>query len=450
MANFNLRQKHGEWYCVCSFRDQNNARKERWIPLKLAVKDNTKREAQNLVLALSEPGAFDPGDLLLSNETMKRLGLYPFDDSWHVMRSGPKVVVKPQMGRPKVYAPIETLGTREINAGQTELKRGKRMLFGDYLAIWYGINKNKWAVTTQASLERQIYHRLIPYFNEEKITLTGLKPEDIESFYRTLMEEGNSGNTVCHYHETIRSALQYAFKKGYIDINVADRVDKPGKGDFRGSFYNEEELQKLFEATKNTNLDFPVHMAAFYGLRREEICGLKWDSIDFQYKAITIKSTITEATVKGKYQLILRDSTKNSSSFRTLPMTDRTMQILLDMKARREKMEKIFGNRYNHDFDEYVCCFENGDIIRPGWITANFPKLLEDNHLRKIRFHDLRHSCATLLRHEGIPMEEISKWLGHSSTQTTERVYAHYDEEGKKTTLDALKKALEKDDPEMK
>ncbi len=155
-------------------------------------------------------------------------------------------------------------------------------------------------------------------------------------------------------------------------------------------------------------------MAAYYGLRREEVCGLKWDAIDFQYKTVTIKHTIYEAHVDGQYQLFLRDTTKNKSSFRTLPLSNTTVDLLLSMKEKQEKMKRLFGNRYNDYFDDYIYVFENGDIIRPGWVSASFKKLLDDNGLPHIRFHDLRHSCATLLRHEGVPMEDISKWLGHS------------------------------------
>lgn len=93
--------------------------------------------------------------------------------------------------------------------------------------------------------------------------------------------------------------------------------------------------------------------------------------------------------------------------------------------------------------DDYIYCFENGDLVRPNWVTYSFRKLLDDNGMRRIRFHDLRHSCATLLRHQGVRMEDISKWLGHSNLLTTEQVYAHYDESAKDDTLKAISNALD-------
>lgn len=117
---------------------------------------------------------------------------------------------------------------------------------------------------------------------------------------------------------------------------------------------------------------------------------------------------------------------------------------------REEKMKLLFGNRYNHEFDDYIYVFENGDLVRPNWVTACFKRLLDDNNMPHIRFHDLRHSCATLLRHQGVPMEDISKWLGHSNLLTTEQVYAHYDDMKKSTTLKALSSALDNDKDDKK
>ena len=117
---------------------------------------------------------------------------------------------------------------------------------------------------------------------------------------------------------------------------------------------------------------------------------------------------------------------------------------------RQEKMKLLFGNRYNHEFDDYIYVFENGDLVRPNWVTACFKRLLDDNNMPHIRFHDLRHSCATLLRHQGVPMEDISKWLGHSNLLTTEQVYAHYDDMKKSTTLKALSSAVDNDKDDKK
>lgn len=102
---------------------------------------------------------------------------------------------------------------------------------------------------------------------------------------------------------------------------------------------------------------------------------------DFQYKTITIKHTVIETSNGKEYQLFLKDTTKNKKSLRTLPLSDATVDTLLKMKQRQEKMKLLFGNRYNHEFDDYIYVFENGDLVRPNWVTACFKRLLDDNNM---------------------------------------------------------------------
>jgi integrase len=439
---YNLREKHGDWYCVVEWRDEQYHRKERWIPLRIRVSDERKRDAALLVKKIEASKGFNPDSVDETNRMLAKFGLFQYDCGWHILKNV-NTLRDEKTGKPILYNGEDSLSPEVLNDALERLKRGKKMLFGDFLVVWFSIHREELAEGTIQTLGHHVFKSIGPWFNAHKITLTDLEPEDIESFYR---EKGQTvtSNTLRHYHATIRSALQFAFQRGYVVNNVADRVTKPKKTIYKGSFYNEEQLKTLFTAAKDTNLEFAVHMASYYGLRREEVCGLRWDAIDFQYKTMTIKHTVCEAKVNGVYQLFLRDTTKNKSSFRTLPLSDSTMELLLARKEKQERLKTAFGTRYNHDFDDYIYVFENGDIIRPGWLTSSFRKLLKDNNLPLIRFHDLRHSCATLLRHEGVAMEDISKWLGHSNLLTTEQVYAHYDDSLKEGTLKAVSRALDK------
>jgi integrase len=437
----NLREKHGEYYAVFSYKDIDHVRREKWIPLKLKVREHDKRKAEELLAEMEKPGGFDPNDLASTNHLLSSLGLYTFSDSWRIDRQG--VSQRKPVGRPIISLPTPNMPEKEIGDLMSALKHGRKVLFGTFLKMWFNIHKDSIELNSQASLRSNVFHIIAPWFDAQHITLSGIQPEDLEAFYRERMAAGTSSNTCRHYHGTIRCALQYAFKRGFVVNNVADRVEKPKKGLFKASVYNEEELQWLFEAAKGTNMEFAVLMGAYYGLRREEVCGLKWNAIDFQYKTITIKHTVGECVVNGKQMLVLRDTTKTKSSFRTLPLSDFISDKLLEMKVKQDKMKELFGSRYNHQFDDYIYVFENGDLVRPNWVTANFGKLLEDNGMTKIRFHDLRHSCATLLRHEGVPMEDIQKWLGHSEITTTEGIYAHFDDTQNVKTLAKISGALD-------
>ena len=106
-------------------------------------------------------------------------------------------------------------------------------------------------------------------------------------------------------------------------------------------------------------------------------------------------------------------------------------QIFLNMKKYQGYYREICGNCYNNEFSEYVYVNEMGDLIKPGYITQKFSKILEDNGFRHIRFHDLRHSCATILHKSGIGMKDIQMWLGHSNIGTTSDIYTHFDDDSK-------------------
>lgn len=127
-------------------------------------------------------------------------------------------------------------------------------------------------------------------------------------------------NSVIHYHANIHKALKYAVKIELIDSNPADKVERPKKDRFVGSFYDSGEVQRLFEATKGTKLEIPIFLGAFYGLRRSEALGLKWNAIEFQNNTITIRHTVTSCTIDGKRVQVAQDTTKTKSSMRTLPL----------------------------------------------------------------------------------------------------------------------------------
>jgi integrase len=127
---------------------------------------------------------------------------------------------------------------------------------------------------------------------------------------------------------------------------------------------------------------------------------------------------------------------------RTLPLVPVFKEKLLKLKEQQEEYKRVCGRCYNKKYLEYICVDEMGTLISPHYLTASFPKLLEKNNLRHIRFHDLRHSCASLLLANGVPMKQIQEWLGHSDFSTTANVYAHLDYNSKLSSADAMVNGL--------
>lgn len=168
--------------------------------------------------------------------------------------------------------------------------------------------------------------------------------------------------------------------------------------------------------------------------------GLQYDAIDFENKTITIKHTVTNASVGGKRVLVQKDRTKNKSSYRTLPLIEEIEELLLKEKSKQESNKKLFGNTYKNK-GNYIFADEEGKLIKPDRVSRRFKKLLQDNGLKVIRFHDLRHSCATLLLAKGISLDDIQVWLGHSSRATTE-IYANNMVLDKTTSANTIANAL--------
>ena len=129
-------------------------------------------------------------------------------------------------------------------------------------------------------------------------------------------------------------------------------------------------------------------------------------------------------------------------TMRTLPLVPFMRERLLTLKEEQQENRRLCGRSYIKDYLEYVCVNEIGDLIKPHYVTESFPKLLKAKGMRQIRYHDLRHSCASLLLANGVPMKQIQEWLGHSDFGAAANIYAHLDYSSKLTSADAMLNGL--------
>ena len=381
MVAGHLREKSGYYYAVLNYTDSLGKRKTKWISTGLTVKGNKKRAEAILMDA-----------------------------------------------------------RRNFNPEEPKVMNGD-ILFADYMEKWLDIIKSSVAVPTFASYSTTVKKIVAPYFREKEVTLKNLTAKDIQEFYLSELERV-SPSSVIHYHANIHKALKYAVKIDLIDVNPADKVERPKKDRYVGSFYDADEVNALFEAAKGSKLELPILFGAFYGLRRSEAIGLKWDAIDFDQNTITIRHTVTSCDLDGKRVLVASDTTKTKSSMRTLPLVPFMRERLLALKEEQKENRRLCGRSYIKDYLDYVCVNEIGDLIKPHYVTTAFPDLLKANGMRHIRYHDLRHSCASLLLANGVPMKQIQEWLGHSDFSTTANIYAHLDYSSKLTSADAMLNGL--------
>lgn len=223
-----------------------------------------------------------------------------------------------------------------------------------------------------------------------------------------------------------------------IPANVADLVERPKKAIPVPDYYTKEELDTLFKIAEGDPVELAIILASFYGLRRSEIVGLKWKSIDFEKEEFSIKSTVTQVTIDNKTQIIEKDYAKNKSSLRSLPLVKPFADLLLKLKEIQEEYKRVCGNCYCYDYEEYIYVDALGNRIKPNYISNHFSLMLKHNGLRHITFHQLRHSCASLLYANNVPMADIQAWLGHSNISTTASIYTHFDDRRKIESANAI------------
>lgn len=311
------------------------------------------------------------------------------------------------------------------------------MLFSDYIKEWLNSVKNQVAKSTYKGYYDYVNGRMISYFENEEILLRDVSLADIYNYIEHLFSEGLKPNTVKHHRSILSCVFTRAVEQELFEYNFINNL-KPIKSDqYIGNFYKHDELLHLFEVVKDTTIRLEVILASVYGLRREEFLGLKWGAIDFTRKTITIRHTVQRFKINGKTQFVFNDKTKSQSSYRTLPLFNFIEDLLLEYKKMYAEYKKIFGNTYNNDYKDYVCLMPNGELMKPGYLSHTFSKILEDNELKRIRLHDLRHSCATLLIQNKVPVKDIQIWLGHSNIQTT-MIYTHLDETNKEVSAQVL------------
>ena len=281
------------------------------------------------------------------------------------------------------------MAARQSYSEPPKLKPEAEMLFADFIEkVWLPSVRHSIEATTLSSYTYSL-SVVAPYFRERNIKLGELRAKDIEAFYTSQLDRVK-GKTVVKYHANIHSALKYAVRMELIPTNPADIVDRPKMEQFIGSFYDVDEMDDLLVAVRDTKLELAV-MLGFYGLRRSEIVGMKWNAVDFKQNTITIQYTVTSCNLDGKRQIVEKERTKNKSSRRTLPMIPALSEKLLRMKTDQEEYRRLCGKSYNKEYLDFVYVDEMGDRVKPDYISAAFQAVLKKHNLKRVRFHDLRH-----------------------------------------------------------
>ena len=313
--------------------------------------------------------------------------------------------------------------TRAFNEHKVKMDKGTQIMpseytFSQWLDYWYkDIILPQIEETTAYGYRGMIENYLKPQLGE--IRLQKLTARDIQQYYTWLMGEKElSPNTVIKHHNLLTNTLNAAERQEYITKNPMRAVSPPKKRQREAKFYTPEQLGILLDKAVGTRLELPVYICAYLGLRRGELCGLRWGDVDLEHKTITIENTRTQA---GKKEI--EKGTKTASSTRTLYLPDTLCNMLKAAKENQQACRAEYKNAY--DDNDYVVVMEDGRPFRPNYLSELFSKFLADNDLPKIVLHELRHTFASLSNQAGIPAYNIGKALGHSTPATTQKIYTH-------------------------
>lgn len=290
------------------------------------------------------------------------------------------------------------------------------------------------APKTRYEYERFLELRIIPGLGH--LQLSKIKPIHLVEFYSNLQEEGIrldgrgktlSNKTIVHYHRLISVILETAVKWQLIPMNPANKVDPPKVKKTEADFFDENEILQMIEALEAEDIKYKVAVMTTIssGLRLGELMGLKWTHINFDNQTIEIKQSNQYIPGVGT---ITKDP-KNETSKRIISMPVSVMDMInklrIDQVEQRLKCGDKWKNRDDEKNTDFVFTQWDGRPMHPSTPSKWFVKFLENHGLRKITFHQLRHTSATMLINAGLNIRALSSRLGHSNTSTTLNIYSH-------------------------
>lgn len=259
--------------------------------------------------------------------------------------------------------------------------------FYEYMEYWlYNIIKYSVEKDTFNGYKRQVTGRLKEYFTmeEHKRKVKELTAEDLDEFYNHLRKELKN-STIDHYNDNISSAFKYLLKKKRVRYNPTDQINPITIEREEVNTYNAEEVVQLFTILKGDIIELTTIFDGLYGIRRSEIIGLRKQVFDFEEDYFFINHVAIQNDGKDNEEKVyFKDKAKSKKGYRTFPLFEIVKEAVIARFEQIEENKKIFGNSYNHKYDEYLFVHDNGDIIQLNYFTKRFKKIIDRNHLRKI------------------------------------------------------------------
>jgi integrase len=337
-------------------------------------------------------------------------------------------------GRTKKEA-LAKLSQMQRQAAEGTLVVSERTTVEQFCASWLEAIRPSLRPGTWRRYEQYVRVHTVPTLG--RVPLTKLTPQHLQQLYAARLAAGASAQSVVHLHRMLHRALSQAVKWGLISRNIAALVDPPRVERVEFEPLTAEEAGRLLDAAKGDRLEALYVLALTTGLRRGELLGLRWQDIDLDARVLHVRRSL-QIDEDGKWR---SGDPKTKRSRRPVLLVDMAVEALKQHRQHQDHERKVAGELWK----DSTLVFSNtvgGPIWGEDLLKRSFYPLLQRAGLRRVRFHDLRHSTATLLLTCGVHPKIVSEILGHSRISITMDLYTHVSEDMQREAVDRLQELI--------
>jgi len=412
--------KKGYYYIVLNRKDKNGNRKPLWTSTKLPATEENKDEAESKCLSVRIQYSVDlkngVADQTFAHEKPEKNSVQDNSDGEN--------------------HPENPLFADLLNEW-IAFRHPDNIVVGEDFNFDQTIKLNTWA-----GYADNIRHNLYPTFKAYGCTVNEVTPDLLKGHYSFRLKNGKKKATVAKDYTIINQVLNYAISRKMISINPNSAITLHKIEKYNAATLNAEQIQYYLEFIAGDIIEIPILLGGFYGMRRSECVGARESQFDFRHKFFRANHTVTTATIDGEKIYIPSDKLKTDLSNRTYPLIPYVEERVKEKMTEIKELRALCGSSYSTEWLGYLCVHPLGEIIDPGYITNRHSDLLQKAGLPHVRFHDLRHSCVGLMMANGIAIERIRDWVGHSDIRTTVNTYGHLEYQSKKETAEAIQNSL--------
>lgn len=413
--------KKGKLYIVINRKDQDGKRRPLWKSTGLEDSEANREQAEELCLTERIHFSMNLKNGVVENP--KKPVQMPNAANSVTVSGGAKALKNPLMA--------------DMMVEWLKYRHPDNIVVGEGFNFDKPIKLNTWAGYSNM-IERTLYPTFLAY----GCSVKEVTPDLLKGHYAYRLKSGKKKSTVVKDYTIINQVLNYAISKDIIDVNPNSSITLHKIEKYNAATLNAEQMEHYLKFIVGDIIEIPILLGGFYGMRRSECVGTRESQLDFRHSFFRANHTITKVVINKKKIYLPSDKLKTDLSNRTYPLIPYIAERIQAKMKENMELRELCGNCYNKEWLGYICVDQLGEIIDPDYITNRHKKLLRDAGLPHVRFHDLRHSCVGLMMANGVAMERVKDWVGHSDIRTTVNTYGHLEFKSKLETAAAIQNSL--------